>query len=139
MKNTRFTYARTCVYNINYHIIWCIKYRNKVLSPEIANVMKTILEDISAENGFTLVDAQVGENDHVHCFVSAPPKLSVTFIVKHLKGTSAIRLFRYFPELRQRLWNHQLWSPSYFVETVGSTSQENILRYISMQDNPEKR
>lgn len=137
MKNERYTYARSCVYHVNYHIVWCIKYRNRVLDDRIAGALRRILDDIAAENGFTVVDAQVGEMDHVHCFVAAPPKLSITFIVKHLKGTSAIRLFREFPELRETQRNHQLWNPSYFVETIGSTSEENIRRYIASQKNGE--
>lgn len=129
----RFTYGRTCVYNINYHIVWCVKYRKKVLSAPVEAYLKQVLSDIAAENGFTLVQAEAGEMDHIHCFVSAPPKLSVTFIVKHLKGTSAIRLFRQFPELRETLHNNQLWNGSYYVETIGSTSEENIKRYIAHQ------
>ena len=133
--DNRYHYNRTCVYNINYHIIWCVKYRRKVLTPQIVTELKRILKMVASENGFTLVQTEVGEGDHVHCFVSAPPKISVTFIVKHLKGTSAIRLFRKFPELRDVLWNHQLWNPSYFVETIGSTSEENIKRYIAAQQS----
>ena len=138
MKNKSYTHDRTCVYNINYHIIWCVKYRKKVLTEEVEVMLRAILQDIGAENGFTVVDAQAGEQDHVHCFVSAPPKLSITFLVKHFKGTSALRLFRMFPELREQLWGHQLWSSSYFVETIGSTSEENIRRYIASQDKKPK-
>ena len=106
----KYTHGRTCVYNINYH-------------------------KIAQEKGFTLVECKVGENDHVHCFVSAPPKLSITQIVKWMKGISGIKLFQEFPELRQQLWKGQLWNGSYFVETVGSTSEENIRQYIERQKN----
>ncbi|MGN1023918.1 MAG: IS200/IS605 family transposase [Lachnospiraceae bacterium] len=129
----RFTYGRTCVYNINYHIVWCVQYRNKVLTAPIEAYLKEALTEIAAENGFTVVQTEVDEMDHIHCFVSAPPKLSVTFIVKHLKGTSAIRLFRRFPELRTSLPHGQLWNGSYYVESIGSTSVENIKRYIAHQ------
>ena len=128
-----YTYGRTCVYNINYHIVWCVKYRKKVLSSPVEEYLKQVLPEIAAENGFTITQAEFGEMDHIHCFVSAPPKLSVTFIVKHLKGTSAIRLFRQFPELRDSLRHGQLWNGSYYVETIGSTSEENIKRYIAHQ------
>ena len=138
MKSERYTYARTCVYHINYHIVWCVKYRNRILDDRVTAALRRILDDIAAENGFTVVDTQIGERDHVHCFVAAPPGLSVTFIVKHLKGTSAIRLFREFPELRETQRAHKLWNPSYFVETIGSTSEENIRRYIASQKNKEE-
>jgi len=119
--------------HVNYHIVWCVKYRNAVLDTEIADALQRILKEVCEENGFTVVDAQVGEQDHVHCFVSAPPKLSITFIAKHLKGTSALRLFKEFPRLRLTQRKHQLWNSSYFVETIGSTSEENVRLYISRQ------
>ena len=77
----------------------------------------------------------VGESDHVHCFVSAPPKISVTQIVKYLKGISGNSLLKEFPEIRKDLWKGQLWNGSYFCETIGSTSEDNIIRYIERQKN----
>lgn len=132
MEN-KYTHARTCVYNINYHIVWCVKYRRKVLSADISNRLIELLKAVGNEKGFSVVECKVGENDHVHCFVSAPPKISVTQIVKYLKGISGNQLFREYPQLRKSLWKGQLWNGSYFCETVGSTSEENILRYIERQ------
>lgn len=132
MEN-KYTHARTCVYNINYHIVWCVKYRRKVLSADISNRLIELLKAVGNEKGFSVVECKVGENDHVHCFVSAPPKISVTQIVKYLKGISGNQLFREYPQLRKSLWKGQLWNGSYFCETIGSTSEENILRYIESQ------
>ena len=132
MRNT-YTHARTCVYNINYHIVWCVKYRRKVLTPEISEKLYEIIQSIAEDKGFCVVDCKVGEADHIHCFVSAPPKISVTQIVKYLKGISGIELLKEFPELRRFLWKGQLWNGSYFCETIGSTSEDNILKYIERQ------
>lgn len=132
MEN-KYTHARTCVYNINYHIVWCVKYRRKVLSADISNRLIELLKAVGNEKGFSVVECKVGENDHVHCFVSAPPKISVTQIVKYLKGISGNQLFREYPQLRKSLWKGQLWNGSYFCETIGSASEENILRYIERQ------
>lgn len=132
MEN-KYTHARTCVYNINYHIVWCVKYRRKVLSADISNRLIELLKAVGNEKGFSVVECKVGENDHVHCFVSAPPKISVTQIVKYLKGISGNQLFREYPQLRKSLWKGQLWNGSYFCETIGSTLEENILRYIERQ------
>lgn len=131
MKATK----RTCVYNINYHIVWCVKYRRKVLTPEIAHRLSEILQDIGNEKGFTVVQAEVGENDHVHCFVSALPRLSITEIATWLKGISGRKLFIEFPEIKEKLWRGHLWNGSYFVETIGSTSADNIQAYIARQQN----
>lgn len=94
-----------------------------------------MLTAIGDEKGFTVVECKVGENDHIHCFVSAPPTISVTQIVKYLKGISGNRLFKEYPNLHNCLWKGQLWNGSYFCETIGSTSEENILRYIERQKN----
>ena len=130
-----YIHARTCVYNINYHIVWCFKYRRKVLTPQICDRLYQLINEIGQEKGFTVVECKVGESDHVHCFISAPPKISVTHIVKYLKGISGNRLLKEFPKIRKSLWKGQLWNGSYFCETIGSTSEENILKYIERQKN----
>lgn len=76
---------------------------------------------------------EVGNLDHVHCFVSAPPKLSISKIVKILKGTSARLLFIQFPELKTKLYKHTLWNPSYYVETIGCISESVVKKYIENQ------
>ena len=136
MKNN-YTHARTCVYNINYHIIWCVKYRRKVLTDEICSRLYEIIKEIGEEKGFTVVEVKTGEMDHVHVFVSAPPKISITQIVKYLKGISGNKILYEFPEIRQSLWKGNLWNSSYFVETIGSTSEDNIRRYIERQQNAQ--
>lgn len=136
--NDEYVHARTCVYNVHYHIVWCVKYRRKVLTPEIEATLQEVLRQIGMENGFSVDQCEVGEADHVHCFVSAPPKLSITFIVKHLKGVSGLRLFHQYPKLREKLWRGELWNGSYFVETIGSTSEENVRRYIDRQKNVQR-
>lgn len=129
----KYTHARTCVYNINYHFVWCVKYRRKVLTEPICNRLYEIIQSIADEKGFFVSACKVGEMDHVHCFVSAPPKMSPTSIIKYLKGISGNRLLHEFPQLRAQLWKGQLWNGSYFCETVGSTSEENIQQYILRQ------
>ena len=131
----KYIHARTCVYNINYHIVWCVKYRRKVLSPEICSRLYELVQFIGDEKGFSIIECKVGESDHVHCFVSAPPKISVTQIVKYLKGISGNSLLKEFREIRKELWKEQLWNGSYFCETIGSTSEDNIIRYIERQKN----
>ena len=133
--NTHYTHGRTCVYNINYHIIWCTKYRRKVLTPVIAKRLSELLIQIGQEKGFTVVQAEVGESDHVHCFVTAPPKLSITDIARWMKGISGRHLLIEFPEIKEKLWRSHLWNGSYFVETIGSTSEENVRKYIERQRN----
>lgn len=131
----KLTHARTCVYNINYHMVWSVKYRRKVLSLEIEKRMQEIVQEIAEDKNFLVHLCEVGENDHVHVFVSAAPKLSISYIVKMLKGITARKLFMEFPELKKSLWKGVLWNHSYYVETIGSVSEENIRKYIEKQKN----
>lgn len=100
----------------------------------IEDYMRQVVYETAAEKGFTVHEFECGQMDHVHCFVSAPPKLSITQIVKYLKGISGRKLYERFPEIRQKLWKGQLWNHSYYVETVGSVSEENIRKYIQKQN-----
>jgi len=83
--------------------------------------------------GFIVQMFECVEQDHIHCFITAPPKLSVTTIVKYLKGITGRKLYEQFPEIRNKLWKGQLWNHSYYCETIGSVSEENIKRYIEKQ------
>ena len=127
---------RTCVANVNYHIIFCVKYRHKVLNDTIADFLKKTILDIATEKDFTIKAMEIGESDHIHLFDSAHPKHSIGQIVKWIKGISGIKLFKKFPDLRHSLWREQLWSHSYYVETIGSTSEKNIKRNIENQNIP---
>ena len=128
-----YIHARTCVYNCNYHIVWCVKYRRKALDEEISQRLCELCKQIAGEKGFSVISVNVGDADHVHCFVSAPPKISITNIVRYLKGISGHHLLNEYPRLKSLLWKGQLWNNSYFVETIGSTSEENIVKYIERQ------
>lgn len=136
----RLTYGRTCVYNLNYHIVWGTKYRNKILTEQIEKDLKSLMYQIAEEKGFTIEHLEIGLDDHVHLLVSAPPKLSVTTIVSCLKGTSAFRLFRMHPELKSFYWKKEdrhLWSPSYYVESIGSSNEKAVAKYIDDQRKKE--
>jgi putative transposase len=81
---------------------------------------------------------EVGELDHVHIFIKAHPKYAIGQIVKYIKGISGRLLFLKHPEIKQKLWKGKLWTHSYYVETIGSTNEENIRRYIQRQDKLPK-
>lgn len=133
MKNNLIHY-RTSVCNINYHMVWSVKYRRKIITPEIEQFLKKTAFEIAADKGFTVHLFEAGQQDHVHCFVSAPPKLSITDIVKYLKGITGRKLFEAYPEIREQLWKGQLWNHSYYVETIGCISEDNIRKYIEHQN-----
>ena len=133
MKKSNLTHARTCVYNVNYHIVWCVKYRKPILNFSIQQELKQIIDDIADDKGFIIQKCEIGEKDHIHLFISAHPKLSPSYIVKMLKGISGRKLLLSHPEISRELWNNELWNSSYYLETIGSVSEENIKRYIDNQ------
>ena len=85
MKKNDLTHARTCVYNVNYHIVWSTKYRRKVLNSKIEARLKEILLSVALDKEFIIHEMEVGESDHIHLFVSSHPKNSISYIVKMMK------------------------------------------------------
>lgn len=128
----RWKRSNTVVYNLGYHIIWCPKYRRKVL---IDGVDKRLEELIRTKCNELLCDVCSLEimPDHVHLFVKTPPTIGVHFLIQQIKGNSAHVLRNEFPELKSKLPN--LWTRSYFVESVGCISEESIIKYIENQKN----
>ena len=136
----RLTYGRTSVYNLNYHVIWGTKYRNRVLEGNVEVVLKRVLLEIASKYGFSIDHMEIGKDDHIHLLISATPKLSVTNIVRWLKGISAWHLFHECPELQRNYWkkvDRHLWSPSYYVESIGITNQDAVAKYIDEQRHKE--
>ena len=125
-------HARTCVYNINYHVVWSVKYRHSVLTGCIEERLKEILYEIAQDKDF-IIQAMEVMPDHVHLFVSAHPKISPSYIVKMSKGISGRLLLMEFSQLKKSLWKGHLWNSSFYIETVGSTSEEAIKKYIDNQ------
>ena len=123
----------SCVYNINYHIVWCPKYRKPILVDKIKDFMEEQIHTISATKGYNVLELKVMP-DHIHLFISATPSESPTAIVKILKGVSGLRLFKKYPELKKTLWNGHVWSPSYYVGTAGKVTSETVRRYIEEQE-----
>lgn len=137
MKKSTIKHARTCVYNVNYHIVWSVKYRRNVLTTEIELYLKELFQEIAQEKEFEVVMVEVGEQDHIHVFASAHPKIAPSYIVKMLKGISARKLFLTFPQLKERLWGGHLWNSSFYIETIGSISEDVIRKYIENQKKGE--
>lgn len=126
----RYAFGSHCVYNISYHIVWCPKYRRKVLVDGVDERLKELLVQKAEEIGVTIKRMEVMP-DHVHLFVKGSPTLPVHFVVNQFKGYTSFILRREFPFLRSRL--PSLWTRSYYVETVGHISENTIIKYIENQ------
>lgn len=129
----KYTKSRTSTYNCNYHIVFTTKYRKKVLTKGVEDNLKNFAQEIAKDKEFEIIEIEIGEEDHVHVFVSAHPKISASYIAKMLKGILGRKLLISNPEIKTKLHNNHLWSGSYFVETIGSTNEEAIKKYIENQ------
>ncbi len=117
-------------YQIAYHFVWIPKYRRKILTGEVEQVAKRSIEECCTRHGFQLLALET-DTDHVHCFVSAPPKDSPAKIVGILKGYSSRMVRQSFPALSKRTGRDQLWTNAYYAGTAGQVSAETIRRYIT--------
>ena len=126
------SYGRGYVYSLQYHIVWCTKYRRKVLTAGADEDCKQLLLDLAEEYGFRIPAMEVMP-DHVHVLNDAKPQFYISDMVKIMKGTLARRLFLLHPEMKEKLWGGHLWNPSYCVVTVSGRSREQVEEYIRSQ------
>lgn len=129
-------HGRGYVYSIQYHLVWCVKYRHRVLSGSVEDDLKQILLKIASDNDFAIQEIEMNE-DHIHLLLECTPQHYIPSVVKALKGVSARLLFKSHPELKKKLWGGHLWNPSYFVATVSENTEEQIRSYIRNQKGGE--
>ncbi|ADH65369.1 transposase IS200-family protein (plasmid) [Allomeiothermus silvanus DSM 9946] len=132
MYNTIMEYKsnRNVVYSCKYHVVWCPKYRRKVLVGGVEERLKEILLAIADERRAEIIEMEVMP-DHVHLLVEVDPQFGIHRLVKQMKGWSSRILRQEFPWLRSRL--PSLWTNSYFVSTVGGAPLAVIKQYIENQ------
>jgi putative transposase len=132
--------TRWCQHQIAYHFVWIPRYRRRILTGEVQAAAKAAIEACCKMHGFELLALETDE-DHIHCFVSAPPRWAPATIVGLLKGYSSrpargrCRVHQpwraAFPALKRRCGKESLWTSAYYVGTAGAVSAEVIKRYIS--------
>ncbi len=113
-----------------YHVVWCPKYRRKVIGGRMEQRLKDIIVEVIEEKGAWLIEMETMP-DHVHLLVEVDPQLGVHKLVKAIKGRSSRLLRQEFPWLKSRL--PTLWTNSYFVATVGGAPLSVIKRYVESQ------
>lgn len=127
MNSKRTRYA---TYNINYHFVWCPKYRRTVLGKNVAKRLEELIHEKTAELKGDVVNLTI-QPDHVHFFCSFPPTIAPYQSMHRIKGYTAHVLREEIPWLKSRL--PSLWTRSYYVGTAGYVSAETIKKYIEMQ------
>jgi putative transposase len=124
------------VYDTSYHLVWCPKYRKKILErEELRERAGQLIQEISEEYGFDIIEMEVSV-EHIHILISFPPRLSIGEVVRIIKSKSARGMFREFPLLKKRLWAGELWEDGYFARTVGDRITPDVIKkYIEHHSN----
>lgn len=124
------------VYQANYHLVWCPKYRRQILVGLVASRLSELIREVANKWELQIITFEV-QPDHVHLFVSAPPKYSPAKLAQLFKGTTSYVLRLEFPDLKRAIRKSgTLWSPGYYVGTAGNVSAQAIQKYINDHREP---
>jgi putative transposase len=125
------------VYTLNYHRIICVKYRRDVfVNDEIVDRLKEQIKRIAPLYDVSILNQETDE-DHVHILFSATPKTDLVKFINALKGATARKIRKDFPEVKKKLWKDVFWSPSYCLITTGQVTLDQLKKYVESQG--EKR
>ncbi len=137
IRENDLSYGRGYVYSLQYHLVWCTKYRKKVLQNGLDEECKKMLYEIADEYKFQIVAMEVMP-DHIHLLVDCKPQFYISDMIKIIKGNLARQLFLSHPELKRELWGGHLWNPSYCaVQSV--TEVKNRFLLISKDRKKKKQ
>ena len=126
------------IYECKYHIVFCPKYRYRILKDEVAEYTRQQIYRLCQQKEDVEVLELKVQPDHVHLVVSIPPKYAVSNFMGYLKGKLAIRLFNRYEKLGRRYWGRHLWSRGYCVSTIG-LDEGQVRKYVKWQEKREKR
>ena len=130
-------HGRGYVYDLYYHIVWCVKYRQKILVDDIKDDLIDIIKNICINNNYELVEINT-DLEHVHLLIGLSPQDSIPVVMKTLKGVSARLLnSKHKNELSKVLYGGHIWSPSYYIATTSDNIMDNIKEYIINQGNED--
>ena len=127
-------HAAHCTYRIRYHMVMVLKYRKKIITDEMFEVMKEICKGIE-ERYYLKFDAIGHEEDHIHILVRGAPRYSPSRIMQICKSILAIQIFKRFPKLKEEeLWGGEFWSDGGHIDTVGDgRGLEDVKDYVLSQ------
>ena len=126
------------IYQCKYHIVWCPKYRYRILEGALAEFVEQTLKMLCQWRNIEILEMNV-KDDHIHLIISVPPRLSVSEVMGMLKGKTAIKIFKSFPILKKKpYWGNHFWSRGYCVSTIG-LDETKIRKYVQYQEDKERQ
>jgi len=137
MSKSRFKKLSHTIYECKYHVVFCPKYRYRILKDDICEYSRQqIYQLCSYKEQIEVLELNI-QPDHIHLVISIPPKYAVSNFMGYLKGKLALRLFDRYERLGKRYWGRHLWSRGYCVTTVG-LDEEKIRKYVRWQEQKDK-
>jgi putative transposase len=133
----RFKKLSHSLYECKYHIVFCPKYRFRILEGELERYTHEQINKLLGQKELVEVLELKVQSDHVHLLVEIPPKYAVSTIMGFLKGKLAFKLFERYPHLGRKYWGRHLWARGYCVSTVG-IDEEMIRQYVRWQEKQER-
>ena len=125
-------------YDLKYHIVFCTKYRYRVLTGEVAERTRALIREVCEANYVQLISGSLSP-DYIHLLLSVPPNLAISKLLQYIKGKSSRKLQMEFAHLKKRYWGQHLWARGFFVVTVGNVNAEAVQRYIEQQEMHHKQ
>ena len=132
----RFKKLAHVVWDCKYHVVWCPKYRFRIMKGSIAKSVREIIRQLCEWRKIEILAGNV-QTDHMHMVISFPPKYSVAEVMGFLKGKIAIKVFDRHLDLKKRYWGRYFWAEGYCVSTVG-LDEEQIKKYVTWQINRDR-
>ena len=130
-----YRYGSHTVFNNEYHFVWVTKYRYHVLKGDIALRVREPVRQTCETFEIRIISGVVSR-DHVHIFVSAPPTMAPSEIMRRIKGRTASKLFEEFPNIKKRYRGRHFWARGYFCVTSGQITDEMIMNYLEHHFEP---
>ena len=135
---SRFRKLTHAIWHCQYHIVWVPKYRYRILTGSVAYEVEQCVRSFSSQKSCEVLELSV-QVDHVHVVCMIPPKLSISDYVGIVKGRTAIRVLKKYPDLKKRpYWGNHFWAKGYCVDTVGLDA-EKIRMYVKYQEAKERQ
>ena len=125
--------ASHTVYDMRVHLVWITKYRYKVLKGSIGIRIRELIRQYCCENDIYILKGVVSK-DHVHLYISYPPHVSVSNMVKRIKGMTSRKIQQEYPELNQRYWGKHFWAVGYGCFSAGEVNDKIIQNYLNNHD-----
>jgi putative transposase len=116
-----------------YHFVWIPKYRHRIFKEPYRSDLKGIILKTAYDYDMEVEELEIPE-DHVHMIIKTLPKMSPSEVMQKIKSVSAREFFKKHEEIREKyFWGGKLWTQSYYVETVGNRSEDEVRKYVQDQ------